>query len=103
MGANRQISREKGKKEDIPYFTGLEKSKAESKSAPKSKVTESQVKTPKEDNHGISIVQHLVPSNTSEGNLSPEKGRASILKSELTEGGRHKIQRKSQKHFEFQH
>ena len=37
MGANRQIKRQAGKQEELQYFTGLEKSKAESKSAPKSR------------------------------------------------------------------
>ena len=37
MGANRQIKKQAGKQEELQYFTGLEKSKAESKSAPKSR------------------------------------------------------------------
>ena len=44
-----------------------------------------------------------MPSNTSD-NASPEKGGlSSVGKSELTEGGRHRLKRKTQKHFEFQH
>jgi len=43
MGANRQIRKEKGKKEELQYFTGLDKSKAESKSAPKSRITDAQL------------------------------------------------------------
>ena len=77
----------------------LKKSKAESKSAPKSRVVDSPAKN--QEQSSISIVQRLVKGSDSQG-LTPGKGRSDFGKSELTERDG-KLVRRSQKHFEFQH